>query len=101
MMIYNVTTHVNHAIAAEWFAWLQAVHIPDMMKTTCFTKYNILRLLEVDESEGLTYAVQYHAESKADYNRYIAIYAGGLREKSSVKWGNRCSSFRSVMQHVD
>ena len=100
MIIYNVTTKVEASIADEWLKWLQKEHVPDVMQTGCFNSHKVVRLLEVDDSEGPTYAVQYNAASKADYNRYIQLHASALRNKSYQKWGNRFISLRSVMQVV-
>jgi hypothetical protein len=100
MIIYNVTIKVEASIAEEWLKWMLDVHVPEVMETGCFSSYRVVRLLEVDESEGPTYATQYNADSKADYNRYIQLHAVGLRDKSFQKWGNRFMAFRSVMQVV-
>ena len=100
MILYNVTIKVDHSIAGPWLTWLKEEHIPEMIKTGCFTGATILQLLEVDESEGMTYAVQYHANSKALYNRYIKEYAADMRKKSTEKWGDKFIAFRSVMQIV-
>ena len=100
MLIYNVTTKVTGAIAEEWLQWLQEDHIPDIIATGCFTHANILRLLEVDDTEGPTYAIQYVADSKELYEDYVASFADVLRRKSFEKWGNQFISFRSVMQIV-
>jgi hypothetical protein len=100
MFIYNVTIKVESAIAEPWLQWLKAEHIPDVMQTGCFNEFKIVRLLEVDDSEGPTYAVQYLAASRADYNRYIEIHATEMRKRSQEKWGNRFIAFRSVMQLV-
>lgn len=101
MIIYNVTTKVEASIADEWLQWMKNEHIPDVMQTGCFSSNKVVRLLEVDDSEGPTYAIQYNAESKADYNRYIQLHAAALRDKSYQKWGDRFIAFRSVMQVVD
>lgn len=100
MIIYNVTIKVEQSIADPWLQWLLDEHIPDVLKTNCFTDYKVVRLLEVDDSEGPTFAIQYHAESKADYNRYIEQHADQMRKKSFDKWGDRFIAFRSVMQVV-
>ena len=100
MIIYNVTTKITHAIHTDWLEWMQQVHIPEVIATGCFTDASILHLLEVDESEGPTYAVQYHAESKAQYNLYIENFAAELRLKAIEKWGNNFIAFRSVMHRV-
>ena len=99
-VIYNVTIKVDAAIADAWLEWLLKEHIPDVMRTGCFTSNKVVRLLEVDDSEGPTYAIQYNAESKADYNRYIEMHAPAMRQKSFDKWGHRFIAFRSVMQEV-
>jgi len=100
MIIYNVTIKVDYEIADAWLQWLLDEHIPAIIETKCFTDYKVVRLLEVDDSEGPTYAIQYYAESKADYNRYIEQYATGMRQKSFNKWGERFIAFNSVMQVV-
>jgi hypothetical protein len=99
-IIYNVTNKVDAAIADAWLHWLLQEHIPAIMQTGCFSSYKVVRLLEVDDTEGPTYAVQYSADSKADYNRYITVYAPAMRQKSYNKWGDRFIAFRSVMQVV-
>ncbi len=101
MLIYNVTIKVDHSIAASWLTWLKEEHIPDIINTGCFTHAVILRLMEVDETDGPTYAVQYHAESKSLYNKYIENFADEMRKKGTDKWGNKFIAFRSVMQVVN
>lgn len=100
MIIYNVTIKVDQSIANAWLLWLLNEHIPEIMQTGCFSSHKVVRLLEVDESEGPTYAIQYNADSKADYNRYIEMHATEMRQKSFDKWGNGFMAFRSVMQVV-
>ena len=100
MIIYNVTIKVDHSIAEEWMSWLKNEHIPDLIATGCFTHATILHLLEADDTEGITYAVQYHAESKALYNRYIENFSEMMRKKATDKWGKKFIAFRSVMQVV-
>jgi hypothetical protein len=101
MIVYNVTIKVFDAIHTNWLLWMQTQHIPAVMATGCFTSNRIMRMLEVDDSEGPTYTVQYFAESKALYNAYIQKHADGLRNDSFAKWGNNFIAFRSLMQIVD
>lgn len=101
MIIYNVTIKVQEPIKNEWLMWLKEEHIPEIIKTECFTHAVILQLLEVDDSEGPTYAIQYFAESKSLYNKYIENYAPKMRQKGLDKWGDQFIAFRSVMQIVN
>ncbi|MES2430068.1 MAG: DUF4286 family protein [Bacteroidota bacterium] len=101
MIVYNVTSQVHHSIQNEWLQWMKTEHIPEMINTGCFTHAIILQLLEVDTSEGPTYAVQYFAESKSLYNNYIENFSPSIRKKSLSKWGDKFIAFRSVMQVVN
>ena len=99
-IIYNVTNKVDGRVADTWLKWMISEHIPEVMSTNCFYHFRIVHLLEVDESEGPTYAIQYTAESKADYNRFIEKYAADLRNKAYEKWGEKFIAFASVMAVV-
>jgi len=101
MIIYNVTIKVSHSIEQDWLKWLKQEHIPDIIGTGCFTNATILHLYETSDDEGNTYAVQYRAESKALYNRYIEIFADEMRQKGIDKWGDKFIAFRTVMQVVN
>ena len=101
MFIYNVTIKVHNAIHTEWLSWLQEEHIPRVLETGCFTGATVMRLLEVDDTEGPTFAVQYQVESKALYNQYIERFAGRMRQEFIEKWGDQFVAFRSLMQVVN
>ena len=100
MIIYNVTIKVEHTIAASWLKWLKEEHIPDIISTGCFTQATVLHLIETDDSEGVTYAVQYQADNKDLYNQYIEKFANGMRKKGADKWGNQFIAFRTAMEVV-
>jgi hypothetical protein len=100
-IIYNVTTKPDRAVAGSWLKWLKEEHIPAVISTGCFTHAGIFRLLDIDDTDGPTFAVQYHAISKAKYESYISEYADSLRQQSFDKWGDRFISFRSVLEVVD
>jgi len=101
MFIYNVTIKIDWSIHDEWVQWMKQEHMPEVVSTGCFTGSQLIRVLETDEKEGATYAAQYFASAKPDYNRYIEIHAAKLRQKSFDKWGNRFVAFRSIMQVID
>lgn len=100
MILYNITIHVNHNIHDAWLQWQLNEHIPEIMATNCFKKHQVLMLLEIDDTEGFTYAIQFYAESKTDYNSYIELYAPLLRKKAADKWGEQFVAFRTLMQVV-
>ncbi len=101
MIIYNVTIKVHNSIHNDWLQWLKEEHVLDIMQTNCFSQYRIMKLLEIDDTDGPTYAVQYFAESKSLYNNYVEKFANEMRNRSFAKWGDKFIAFRSVMQIVD
>ncbi len=101
MIVYNVTIKVDESIATDWINWLKEEHIPAVINTACFTHANVMRLLEVDDEEGPTYAVQYFTDSLEQYQLYIDKHAALMRQMSFDKWGNKFIAFRSVMEVVN
>lgn len=100
MFIYNVTTKIDWSIHDEWVLWMKNIHMPELVATGCFTHTQLVRLLDTDEQDGPTYAAQYFAKNKSDYNRYIEKYADSYRKKIYDQWGDQLASFRSLMQIV-
>lgn len=101
MLIYNVTIKVNWEIHEAWLKWMQETHMPAVVATDCFTGSILLRLLETDENEGPTYAAQYMAASRDNYEHYIAEYALALRQDGIEKWGSGFIAFRTLMTVVE
>lgn len=100
MIIYNVTVKVETSIANNWLEWLKEEHIPEILATGCFHDASVLQLMEPVDEEGVTYAIQYKAQSESDYQRYIREHAGIMRQKGLDQWGNRFIAFRSVMKVI-
>ena len=101
MYIYNVTIQLAWAIHDNWVKWMKEKHIPEVMATGCFTEARFVRVLEVDETEGPTYATQYFAATKEDYDKYIEHFSAELRKDALDVWGNQFVGFRSLMQVVN
>lgn len=91
---------MDWAVHDAWLIWMKNEHMPEMVATGCFTRYQLLRLLETDETDGPTYAAQYFAETRSDYKRYIDNHASAMRQKAFDAWGDHFVAFRSLMQVV-
>ncbi len=100
MIVYNVTSKVTWEIHDAWVKWMLEEHIPEVVATGCFTSGQLLKLLEIEEEDGPTYAAQYFAETKQLQEEYVQQYAPSLRQKVFDKWGNRTIAFRSIMEVV-
>ncbi|GAB4093175.1 DUF4286 family protein [Flaviaesturariibacter terrae] len=100
MLVYNVTIKVAAEIADAWLEWLRKEHAPAIVATGCFESFRVHRLLEQDDSEGPTFAVQYTAAGAGNYERYLSDFADRFRKESFDRWGNRFIAFRSLMEVI-
>jgi hypothetical protein len=101
MLIYNVTTKIDPSIHENWVNWMKNTHIPEVMRTGCFTQHHFVRILDIDDSDGPTYAVQYFMENKEQYDKYIDTHAAALRQGATMLWGPLTIGFRSLMAVVN
>lgn len=100
MIIYNVTVKVDNSIAGEWLGWMLNHHIPGVLSTKCFHDYKMVQVIDIDDSEGPTYAIQYFAESMEDYKKYIEQFAPHYRKETTDKWGEKFIAFRSLLKVI-
>jgi len=100
MVVYNITTKVHTSIDIAWLRWQQQEQIPAIMATGFFAAYKIFRLLEQDDSNGNTYAIQYTAITEEQYQQYMIIHAPLLQQKALEKWGDSTISFHSVLEVI-
>ncbi|HHZ81310.1 MAG TPA: DUF4286 family protein [Flavobacteriales bacterium] len=100
MIIYNVTIKIGHEIHEEWLGWMKETHMPDVLQTGCFLEHKICRLLDQDESDGITYNIQYLCESAEMIEKYQAEFAPALQQKHSEKYKDRFVAFRTLMEVV-
>jgi hypothetical protein len=98
MVVYNVTMKVDWSIEADWLAWMLDYYIPRIVATGHFDKHQFVRLLEVDESDGPIYAVQYYSASLDSYNEYVKEFAPFFKKTLQAQWGDRCLAFSTLME---
>ena len=100
MIIYNVTVIIDESVHDEWLGWMREVHIPDVMKTGKFTSNKICRGLDAEEERGLTYAIQYTAKNRNDYEEYQTKYADVLQADHTKKYAGKFGAFRTILEVV-
>jgi len=100
MIIYNVTVRVEHDVKEDWVAWMKSTHIPDVMNTGKFVSHRLCKLLGHDETDGVTYAVQYLCQNIAVYNDYIREHSEVLKKEHVERYGEKCLAFRSLLEVI-
>jgi hypothetical protein len=101
MIVFNNTIKIDPFIVEAWMQWLLQEHIPEIMALGLFTEWKMYRLLDQDDSEGMTFVLQYFAPSLENYYTYIGEFAPLLQKRSLEKWGDRFVVFHTVMEAVN
>jgi hypothetical protein len=102
MYVYSVTVTLERELEDDWLSWMQAVHIPEVMETGCFDRFQMHCLMEPYAEEGhVTYNVHYYCRTLDHYQNYIEEEAPRLRRKTAERYGERLSAFRTLLRMVD
>ena len=101
MIIYNITSQVSWAVHDAWRAWLTDELIPSVLGTTLFTHYQLVRLMEVDEENGATYALQLHSTDIDAFEEFRNNHLVYLQKKENERWGENVFSFGSLMEVIN
>ncbi|WP_205501431.1 DUF4286 family protein [Rufibacter psychrotolerans] len=100
MILFNETVNIDNAVAAEWLQWMQETHIPEVMATTYFVRYQIAKVMEEEDNGGTTYAVQYYARHMDDLLEYHREHDKALQAKMQAKYAGQYAAFRTVLEVV-
>lgn len=100
MFIYNVTTHVEPSIEKQWLVWMNADHLPQMIQTGKFEKALIFKVITEEDMGGVSYATQYHCNSRTEFESYLKEDADRLRTHAIEKFGEQILSFRTELEYI-
>lgn len=100
MILYNITVKINLEVHDDWLQWMQEQHIPDLMKTGLFERYSISKVLLQDDSDGITYAVQYACQDMATLQKYMAQHAPSLQQDHHERYKDQYVAFRTILEEL-
>ncbi len=100
MIIYNVTVKIDLDVHDLWLRWMKEEHMQRVMQTGCFTDTKIYRVLEENTTDGITYAIQYFANTMTDYFDYKEQHAARLQKESLDLFPGKFSVFRTLLKEV-
>ncbi len=100
MYIYNVTLSIDKSIHEEWLEWIH-LHIPEVLATGKFISAKLTQVLIEEEMDGVTYSIQYTANSREDLDNYYKEDADKLRIDGMQKFGDKMLAFRTELKIVN
>ncbi|MBA4167817.1 MAG: DUF4286 family protein [Chitinophagaceae bacterium] len=101
MIVYNITMQVSWAVHVAWRQWLADEYLPAILATGLFTHYQLVRVMEVDEEEGATYAMQLYSSDIQTFREFRNSHLPGLQNIERNLWGDNVFSFNSLMEVIN
>ena len=101
MIIYNVTIKIDKNSHKGWLEWMKKKHIPDIMNTQLFTKYQLAKVLGQDDEDGYTYAIQYTCIDMKTLQLYSSKYAPDLQLEHHKIFEGKYVAFRTLLEVID
>ena len=99
MILYSVTIVIHASIEAEWVDWMKKVHVPDVLRTGCFSECRIQKVLG-SESDEPAYVMQYHCLSVEQYHRYRDNFAAALQKDHTERYAGKFRGSRQLLEEV-
>ncbi len=100
-ILYNITMQVEKQLLDDWLSWIQLEHIPGIMDTGCFIKHQVLRLMNNNQQDEQTFAIQYFASTIYKFNQFEENFLEQELKKISDKWNTSVMYFTTVMEIVN
>ncbi len=100
MIIYSVTVTVDEKIKEEWLHYMKNEHIPDVMKTGCFTKHIFTRVIGTSEEKENSFNIQYFCNEMKDMHKYQVHFAPKLQKEHAIKYGEKALAFRTLLEEI-
>jgi hypothetical protein len=99
MIIYSVTIVIQASIEPDWLDWMKTVHVPDVLRTGCFTQCRVHKLAGSDADEP-SYVLQYDCPSLGEYHRYRDNFAPALQKEHSDRFAGKFRGSRQLLEEI-
>lgn len=100
MFIYNITINIDESAHDSWLNWIQN-HIQDVLDTGKFISAKLTQVLVEEEMGGITYSIQYLANSREDLDNYYKEDAERLRADGLKLFADKMVAFRTELKVVN
>jgi len=101
MYLYNITYNINDEIHKHWLQWMRKIHIPEVLKNSNFSAAKLIKVLMDEELGGITYSVQYQADTKEKLNLFLNNSTFNTFEIMSKEFPNQFVTFSTELKVVE
>ncbi len=101
MILYNVTVKIDLDIEDTWLAWVKENFIRKILDTNLFIDSKIFKLLNESDNDGVTYALQFYANSITEIDIFLNNYVQSIAEEHRQLFKNKHVAFMTLLEEID
>lgn len=79
---------------------MREIHIPEVLASGKFVSYKMAKVL-VDDTDGITYSIQYSCRDMATLQTYFKENAPALQKDHAERYKDKFVAFRTLLELVD
>jgi len=98
MILYNLTIKIDQTIKEDWLVWMQNTFIPLALEDGLFTAHKLCRLLDLEEKDGITYALQLFCQNKKQLDAFRNGHEQHLQLTLVQQFPNKLIFFPTAME---
>jgi hypothetical protein len=98
MIVYCVQLSIDRECEPDWLHWMCQRHIPDVMNTGVFERYECLKQIETESTSAAVYQLRYYCPSLESLQHYQQTFAPGLQAEHSQRYAGRFTATRTILE---
>lgn len=98
MVIVNLTLKIDPVFRPSLMAWIRESYIPLQLALDEVLEYRFCRLLDQDESDGLTEVLQLMLRDEAAYRHWLELPSSNLPGLLDPRYREACVSFQTALE---
>ncbi len=100
MILYNITVIIEEEIETDWLKFINHTFVPDALSSNLLISNRILRVID-SPNEGVTYCLQFIADTLENYNQFKDVYASQLFDAHALKFKDQAVFFSTLMEFIN
>lgn len=100
MYLYNITIKIETGLESDWLLWMHEEYIPQILTYKTFYEYKLYKILNIDDTDGATYALQLFAENELLIEQFLNSHLQTIQQIQQQRWLGRMYSFATLMENV-
>jgi len=91
---------LDNKIKDKWLKWMNEKHIPDVISTRCFLRYEIFNVIKENKVNTQTFVINYFFDDWKNYELYQQKFLHQLQKEHTELFKGRFSASRSILKQL-